>query len=426
MSIRADRAFQRRLVESYDNSPDVSAADVGANVRRYRSYDGLRQATFVRLIDDGGPRAVDALGSMDDAAARRFVDADASYSTRQQFLQIADDDAAEIVESFDEETLNAYLDRNLVTRGPIREPDIPGSGPSPIRDGGERSIQYTLAEQLWDGNVGRGLAESDVPFADLKRNIDDLTNAGRESDLTTLGIRRDGLDARVEYFDDGSDRIRRLIDDYNAGDGQNIFEGFDVDSVDDIDTLSKQEWYRLRGRIGEEVVAEDLFKRKGYEVIDPPFDFGSSESGFDTIARDPQSGKLVIAEVKVRNGDPVEVKDTKAWLKRPNKGKQLSDEWIRATLDDLESKDLTPRHEQFVQNIRDALDSGNVKKEYVAIHDRPKQGITVDGSMKRNVGVEEVDVIYSGRWFADKSPVWTSESIRRLVPNSGPYPTIGS
>ncbi|WP_152436307.1 hypothetical protein [Halosimplex carlsbadense] len=122
-AIRADRAFQRRLVESYDTSPDVSAADVGAGVRRYRSYDGLRAASYTNLVRRGGPRAVDALGAFDDDTLKRFLDASAGYNDQRLFVQVADDDAAGIVDSFDEETLTTYLDAELITReSPLSEP----------------------------------------------------------------------------------------------------------------------------------------------------------------------------------------------------------------------------------------------------------------------------------------------------------------
>jgi hypothetical protein len=155
-----------------------------------------------------------------------------------------------------------------------------------------------------------------------------------------------------------------------------------------------------RGQLGERLdtaVAES----RGYEVV-ADFDKGSaSEIGVDLIARDPDTGEYVILETKFLSKGGLSRTD----LGTPEKGRQMSDAWIRESLReeiDKPPSDQTIDETTAREILADLNDrESSVRKEFVYFQDREGTATTVTNSFIQAVtgrtdNIEGDSVPYGG------------------------------
>ncbi|MFD1586255.1 hypothetical protein ACFR9U_04630 [Halorientalis brevis] len=379
--IQDDLRYQRMVVKAYKNDPDVTKADIGRSMRRYRTFDGATKARYTTLVADGGPRSLKAFREFSDADLQRFLDADATVADQRLFIQVAGEDTADIANSLDDTTLNAYLDRQLVTGR---------SSGSLVPDGG---IDYPLAAQLWSGGMARRVADADVPMGSLKTNFDELRDVDVGDGTATFDITNEGVPATVRYPDDG----RVYLDQAIEAEAPGLLDEYGISSLDEASSLGPNQLTNLKGDIGEEVIAPRIAREKGYEVVDVPFESGTSETGFDVVARDPNSDsdELIIIEAKYKTSSASQTVTKDGWLSSTEtKGHQMDDEWIDTTIDELDAAAETSKQSQFVNELEDSP----LRKELVAVQDRPKNGFTVDGGLKDiGLDIDDVDIIKLGQ-----------------------------
>ena len=266
----------------------------------------------------------------------------------------------------------------------------------------ERAVEL-LAESGSDGvkTINHFKRTDSLDSRDLNtfaRETDEIDGTSRTGSATVYRVENDKVDASVRYAEGDESYVKTALREADDEKVEEVFANYKIDSFDEIDKLSPGKRRNLMGDIAEEIIAPRIARQKGYEVIDPPFDFGPSSEGFDLIARDPKTGKLVISEVKYRSDwTSKTVKKNKDWLsKMETKGKwQMDDEWVRSNIRELRQGDLSPRQETFVDNLEQEFASKNVRKEMIAVQNRPQNGFTVDGSL-RTIGIRHVDVVKLG------------------------------
>jgi hypothetical protein len=188
-----------------------------------------------------------------------------------------------------------------------------------------------------------------------------------EEGLVMRGSRH-GIDVEARYVDDGEQYVRET-----GGMGDR-----------DLSQLSRQE----RGDIAEQHVAPNLAKQKGYEV---EYIGDTNDIGFDMVARDPASGDYVIIESKfISDGGSVGKWD----LSYSGKGRQMSDEWIEETIDDMiesENSEIAELGEE----LELADSANNIRKEMVVVQNSKKTGNSVAPSLN-DVGIKTVDMVKIG------------------------------
>lgn len=155
------------------------------------------------------------------------------------------------------------------------------------------------------------------------------------------------------------------------------------------------------GSLGENISVE-LVEERGYEVKWPVdgFDEGdASEIGPDIIAYDNVNDEWLIVEAKTTTSTDtvgIELLQTDAYTGEP----QLSDQWIDNIMSNLnDAERIAP---QFVQDVEDALNTGNITKEIVFVRDtegashrtlkNPRDNST-DISIDTVVGIDEVTIV---------------------------------
>lgn len=393
VAARLDQSDFDDLFESITRCSRPSLS--GAAITALRPGDCSRQsridswAVLTQLSDDVAP----LVGDLDPATLSKFSDIGTDTIggplMRKQLAKAYDDGESFDIEGF-VDTYDGLSDNGKEL---VREAMIE-NGKSPL-------------------TIKKAVFEKDIPVSELGSNIGDLQSFVRQGDATKFEFRRGRLDGSVSYYDDGDEFIRNAIREYERTHDESIFSDYPIDSIDEIDQLSKGEWYSLRGEIGEDVIAPRILEAKGYEVIEPPFDFSGSAEGIDLVAQD-SNGNLVVVEVKTRSGSPSEVRPTGTdWLSDPDKGRQLSDDWLQSTIQDLRQQNPSPEQEEFLDMLEQSINSNNgVKKEFIAIHDRSPQGETVRPDMRSprgfgdNEQIDNVDIAYLGRWFEQTSPIY--------------------
>lgn len=179
---------------------------------------------------------------------------------------------------------------------------------------------------------------------------------------------RHGIDVEARYVDDGEQYVRDT-----GGMGNR-----------DLSQLSRQE----KGDIAEQHVAPNLAKQKGYEV---EYIGDTSDTGFDMVARDPASGDYVIVESKfISDGGSVGKWD----LSYSGKGRQMSDEWIEETIDDMIESE-NPEIAELGEELELAESANNIRKEMVVVQNSKKTGNSVAPSLN-DVGIKTVDMVKIG------------------------------
>ncbi|WP_049923138.1 hypothetical protein [Halopiger djelfimassiliensis] len=131
---------------------------------------------------------------------------------------------------------------------------------------------------------------------------------------------------------------------------------------------------------------------------------GTGKPGFDVVARNPRSNGpdelIIIIESKYYGDNSPQEITTTGYLREPEKGTQMGEDWVEETIDKLEERATTPEQQNFVDELRESNTPQNeekvLRKELVVVQDRPKNGKTVDGGLASDVGLDDVDVVKLG------------------------------
>lgn len=192
---------------------------------------------------------------------------------------------------------------------------------------------------------------------------------------TTRGIRvegsRHGVEVDLRYIDDGEHYVRET-----GGMGNR-----------DLSDLSRKE----KGDIAEQHVAPHLAKQKNYEV---EYLGGTNDAGFDLVARDPDTGEYVIVEAKfISDGGSI----GKWRLGDSNKGRQMTDEWIEATINTMKTSDVAEKR-SLARRLEQAIEDGNVRKEINVVQNSRKTGSSARPSLtERELEIDSVTIVKIGK-----------------------------
>jgi len=228
-----------------------------------------------------------------------------------------------------------------------------------------------------------------------------------DEDESVCGLSSGDIDMSVT-----ADSRRQFV---AAPSGYTLFEGqfqettnpVDVDyrCVDDreavVQTYADNPNDLSDGTLGENVTVELIRERQNLELRFPPGGFDPNDTatiGPDAIAYDANTGEYVIIEAKTSNStDAVGI----GLLSDAYNGStQLSDEWIRASITELQQRGQIDS--ELANDVLNATAAGNVRKEIVFARDNPDavgrtlttpQRNDTDISRDSVVGVDRVTII---------------------------------
>lgn len=193
VGIKNDIRYQRTLVEAYEKDPDVSAADVGQSLRRYREFEGATQARYTSLVSQTGPRGLRSFSDLTDAELRDFLDSGMSPRDQRVFVSVAGEETDDILSTLSDDTKRTLTDANLVKR-------YSDSSGGPVGKAAS-NVDYRRAELLWNDRMASNLAAAD------------LSPSERQSVITRL----DALDEDPNVPDRAADRGLQLLADEDVG-----------------------------------------------------------------------------------------------------------------------------------------------------------------------------------------------------------------
>lgn len=193
----------------------------------------------------------------------------------------------------------------------------------------------------------------------LAQNADDHLIV---KDGVVVRANRHDIEVEARYVDDGDAYVTRLAD------GEDL----------------------SKGAIGEEA-AYDLADRRNYEIPEWFEKDSTYQNGIDLIAKDPESGKYVFIESKFTSSrGSMGIGDLS---KTETKGRQMSDEWLLKSIDDMYENDKITKTQW--RDLRDAVQY-NGKKEMVVVKNTEKSGFTVVDSLNE-VSINRVTIYKTGK-----------------------------
>lgn len=107
------------------------------------------------------------------------------------------------------------------------------------------------------------------------------------------------------------------------------------------------------------------------------------------------TGEIVIIEAKYKTSSATKTVTKRGWLEMTEgKDRQMSDEWVDGTIEELGERADTPEQRRFVRE----LEESQIRREIVTVQDRPKNGFTVDGSLNTiELDISDVDIVKLGQ-----------------------------
>ncbi|MFC4440318.1 MULTISPECIES: VWA domain-containing protein [Natrialbaceae] len=246
------------------------------------------------------------------------------------------------------------------------------------------------------------------------------------------------------FYDDGTQSVKNTLSSneqavekvFKNNRGGDLYEEYGVDAIDHLDQVSQADAVKIRGGLGEEVLQTRILNQKygsgsfdydadsdvgslteGYiPEEDVPYDFGSSQTGVDSLAID-SDGNLVVIETKVRGKNTNVVRSD---LENTNNGQQLSEDWIEQKMDDLGQNADTAEKRAFLQALEDQgvittmrngdrvdvrVNQDKIKTEFVAYQDASVSDNLANADSLRNPSdstlptVDSVEVVKIGDTF---------------------------
>ncbi|WP_255191831.1 hypothetical protein [Natronobeatus ordinarius] len=174
----------------------------------------------------------------------------------------------------------------------------------------------------------------------------------READLTTFHGDRFGIDLQVDCPHDSEQWVTTT-----GG----------VDSSE-LPNLTKSQ----KGAIAEEEAGPQFLEDRGLEI---EYLDDAQTPGFDIVAYDNTADEYHIIEAKFKS-DSGNVSNSSAWFDRPDKGPQMTNEWVDATIEEMidsGNEDLT----QLGEELERARIDGRTNDELVIVQNDEQNELTV-------------------------------------------------
>ena len=187
----------------------------------------------------------------------------------------------------------------------------------------------------------------------------------READLTTFHGDRFGIDLQVDCPHDSEQWVTTT-----GG----------VDSSE-LPNLTKSQ----KGAIAEEEAGPQFLEDRGLEI---EYLDDAQTPGFDIVASDGDEYYIVEAKFKSNSGS---VSNSSTWFDRPDKGPQMTDEWIDATIQKMQDSDDNEIRE-LGDELRLAEDQDRTQHELVVVQNKEQNELTVLSNLRE--GDMEIDRVH--------------------------------
>jgi len=209
------------------------------------------------------------------------------------------------------------------------------------------------------------IVDADVPVQTLGRRTDSLSTVARMDHGFRFTGSQSGVDLDVRYVDD--------------------WDGF-ISQFDNPQSLSN-------GQLGELIGARAIRQRTN--VNDPDFqmyegyDENVNANGPDFVYRDPDTGELVVEEVKFLDVDGRSV--YRSDLGSTTNGQQLSDEYLRAVI--RENRGISS---ETASVLRTARRNGNIRTEFTVVENNAVDGRTIGSNLANSDIADRVNLFKIG------------------------------
>ena len=144
-----------------------------------------------------------------------------------------------------------------------------------------------------------------------------------------------------------------------------------------------------RGHIAETHAGPKFVEDRGLEIVylDEP-----GEPGFDIVAYDNADDEYYIVEAKFKS-DSGSVSNSSAWFGRPDKGPQMTDTWIRATIEEMQESD-DEEIADLGEELEIARDEGRTYDELIIVQNEKQNEKTVlDTLTKGDMDIDHVHIV---------------------------------